>query len=107
MTFSSWAEVIEVIELSDKDNLDSLSQFHIWTNDYAESRLRWKPSFPLSIMILKVHLLKTPLEIPYQDHFGVCKSWVELQQSLELGQNPVLNASELANTISIIKANLN
>ncbi|MFL2645185.1 MAG: DUF1802 family protein [Dehalococcoidia bacterium] len=107
VTFSSWAEVIEVIELSDKDNLDSLSQFHIWTNDYAESRLRWKPSFPLSIMILKVHLLKTPLEIPYQDHFGGCKSWVELQQSLELEQNPVLNASELANTISIIKANLN
>ena len=107
VTFSSWAEVIEVIELSDKDNLDSLSQFHIWTNDYAESRLRWKPSFPLSIMILKVHLLKTPLGIPYQDHFGGCKSWVELQQSLELEQNPVLNASELANTISIIKANLN
>ena len=101
--FNAWAEVVEVIELTDKNKLDSLSPFHIWTNDYAESRLRWKPSFPLSIMLLKVHSLTTPVTIPYQDAFGGCKSWVELDNSLELEQNPVLSPSELTSIIDSIK----
>ena len=101
--FNAWAEVVEVIELTDKNKLDSLSPFHIWTNDYAESRLRWKPSFPLSIMLLKVHSLATPVTIPYQDAFGGCKSWVELDNSLELEQNPVLSPSELTSIIDSIK----
>ena len=101
--FNAWAEVVEVIELTDKNKLDSLSPFHIWTDDYAESRLRWKPSFPLSIMLLKVHSLATPVTIPYQDAFGGCKSWVELDNSLELEQNPVLSPSELTSIIDSIK----
>ena len=104
VTFNTWAEVIEVIELSDKDKLIKLSPFHIWSDDYAESRLRWKPSLPLSVMLLKVHSLSEPVSVPYDDHFGGCKSWIEMQSHLDLEHNPVLSESKLSQTVNNIKS---
>ena len=104
--FKSWAEVIEVIELTDKNKLENLSEFHIWNNDYAESRLKWKPTFPLSIMLLNIHSLQTAITVPYEDYFGGCKSWIELQNDLELPNNPVLEATHLDTIIDKIKTTL-
>ena len=43
ITFSHWAGVEEVIELTEQDKLDTLSPYHIWSDDYAQKRLHWKP----------------------------------------------------------------
>src|SRR6476661_4623227 len=42
----SWAEVTDHFETSDPRIVDSLSPFHVWTQDYAHKRLRWKRRHP-------------------------------------------------------------
>ena len=44
----AWAEVADHFETDDPRIVDALSPFHVWTQDYATKRLRWKrtPSAP-------------------------------------------------------------
>ena len=39
-----FAEVVDTIELEDERSLRQLDPFHVWTNEYMEKRLRWKPA---------------------------------------------------------------
>ena len=43
ITFSHFAQVAEVIEVSEQEKVNDLSGHHIWTDAYAQSRLHWKP----------------------------------------------------------------
>ena len=65
ITFSYWAQAAETIEVLEQEVVEALSPHHIWTDDYAESRLRWKPRFPLSIMLLRVYRLEQPVTVPF------------------------------------------
>ncbi|MDG0790270.1 DUF1802 family protein [Cohnella ginsengisoli] len=39
---SSYAEVVDDIEVTDGETLRKLEPFHLWTENYAEERLKWK-----------------------------------------------------------------
>ena len=78
ITFSHWARVDEVIELAEQERVDTLSSQYIWSEDYAQKRLRWKPRHPLSIMLLTLYRLEEPQAVPCLPAYGGCKSWVEL-----------------------------
>ncbi len=80
-----WAKVEEVIELSAQEEVDNLLPYHIWTQDYAQKRLHWKPLHPLSIMLLRVFRLREPRSVPYLPEYGGCKSWVQLSKQVPLG----------------------
>lgn len=43
ITLSQWARVQEVIEVTERQKVEALSPHYIWTTDYAEQRLHWKP----------------------------------------------------------------
>jgi hypothetical protein len=104
--FNTWAEVVEVIETTDHSTLQKLNDYHIWTANYAESRLRWKPNYPLSIMLLKVSKLDKPISVPYKSEYGGCKSWVELEQPLDIASTSVMSEQKLQDTITQIKNTL-
>ena len=59
ITFSHWARAEEIIEVEAQDRVDDLAPYHIWTDEYAQSRLRWKPMLPLSILLLRVYRIGT------------------------------------------------
>ena len=65
ITFSNWAQVTETIKVVELEKVQELSNHHIWTNQYTESRLRWKRMVPLSIMVLRVFKLEEPVTIPW------------------------------------------
>ena len=106
ITFSYWARVEEVIELSEEDRLEKLYPLHIWSQDYAQKRLHWKPRHPLSVMLLRLYRLAQPQTVAYLPRYGGCKSWVELEQSVPLGNpTPVLGEAEfLAKVGAVTKA---
>lgn len=104
VTFTHWAELKEAIELTDQAVMGRISEFHIWSDDYAESRLRWKPRSPLTAMLLRVYRLGKPQQIPYHSSFGGCKSWVQLESDIALGDlTPVISNEEFQSTESAIK----
>ncbi len=107
ITFSHWARVEEVIELTEQEKVDTLSPYHIWTQDYAQKRLHWKPRHPLSIMLLRLYQLEEPRTVPYLPGYSGCKSWVQLSQDVSLGNlTPILTDEEFSSKVSKVKGAL-
>ncbi len=107
ITFSHWAQVAEVIEVSEQEKVDDLSGHHIWTDAYAQSRLHWKPMLPLSIMLLRVYQMEQPVTVPWTKEYGGCTSWVEMLPKIELGRlQPALADQEFQRQVDEIKGSL-
>lgn len=92
-----WLEVTDGYEIADPEHLAALSPYHIWSDAYAEERLRWKPRKPLHALLVRAHRLATPLVLPYEARYGGCTSWVELTEPPALADcTPVLDAAAYA-----------
>lgn len=104
ITFTHWANVEETVQVSQQDKVDDLSPYHIWTNEYAQSRLRWKPMLPLSILLLRVYSLENPVSVPYLSEYSGCTSWVDILDRVSLGSlQPVLSDREFSSRVEEIK----
>ena len=91
VNFTSFAEVHAAYEISEAEELESLDPHHIWAHEYAESRLKWRPKKPLTVLVLRTYLLPKPVEFEYQAEYGGCKSWIELSDSVSAtGARPAL-----------------
>ena len=89
--FTSFAEVYGAYEVSEADELEALDPFHLWTPEYAESRLKWRPKKPLTVLVLRTYVLQEPVELEYHAEYGGCKSWVKLENSVVVaGSRPAL-----------------
>ncbi len=104
ITFTHWAKVEETIEVSRQEEVDDLSPHYIWTAAYAQSRLRWKPMLPLSVMLMRVYQLEQPVSVPFQPEYRGCASWVEVLDQVPLGSvQPVLDDEEFRRRVDEIK----
>ena len=105
--FTHWAQVAEVIEVSEQERVDGLSPNHIWTDAYAQSRLRWKPMLPLSVMLLRVYRMEPPVSVPFIPEYRGCTSWVDILPRVDLGNlQPVLSDQEFQRQVDEIKGRL-
>jgi hypothetical protein len=95
LRFSSFAEVEGAYEVSEAEDLASLDPYHMWTPEYAESRFKWRPKKPLTVLVLRTYLMPETVELPYRDEYGGCKSWIELQQTISVeGARPALSGED-------------
>ena len=78
--------------------LSALSEHHVWTDDFLESRLRWRAKQPITVLELRVAQLPEPLVIPSLDNYWGCFSWTDVHGgvSSEMLQiaDPVLQDSD-------------
>ncbi len=65
-------------ELTDAHELAALDDWHLWTPAYAEARLKWRPTKPLTVLLLRATSLIEPFALRPDEAYGGCKSWVEL-----------------------------
>jgi hypothetical protein len=104
---SLWLEVADAYELTDPAHLAALAPFHIWSDAYAEERLRWKPRKPLHILLVRASRLATPLTLPYEARYGGCSSWVELAEAPDpRDRRPALDDAAFAAMAAPIRAAL-
>lgn len=104
LTLGYWCKVTDKFEVSDQEALDAIAPYHIWTTDYANKRLRWRPKQPLTVALLRVYAMQQPQALPVLDEYGGCKSWVELGQDVPLGNvTPALNDDEYEAKAEIIR----
>ena len=90
--FTSFAEVYAAYEVSEPEELEALDSYHVWTHEYAESRLKWRPKKPLTVLVLRTHLLPEPVEFEYRTEYGGCKSWITLEEAVPTAcSRPVLD----------------
>lgn len=84
VTISSWAKITDILPISEESIVNALLPFHIWNQNFISLRLKWKPTQPLYILLLRVYKLAQIAEIPYRQEYGGCKSWIDLATSLPL-----------------------
>ncbi len=90
----SWAEITDILPVSDESIVKSLLPFHIWNENFISDRLKWKPKQPIFILLLRTYQLPQAQEIPYRGEYGGCKSWIDIESPLQLqGSTPVLSDS--------------
>ncbi|MCI0438789.1 MAG: DUF1802 family protein [Chloroflexi bacterium] len=85
LSIGFWCQVTDKFELRDEDMLESISAHHIWSAEYAQKRLHWRPKQPLTVALLRVYAMQQPQAIPVLDEYIGCKSWVDLGQEVPLG----------------------
>ncbi|MXQ55974.1 DUF1802 family protein [Shimazuella alba] len=102
-----YAQLHEDIELLDEEKLKALYPHHIWTNEFAAERLKWKKKLPLHVLLLRVYQLEQPVEIPMLAEYGGCKSWLSLPETIK-GQeaHPVLTEDVFLQEVASIKKSL-
>ena len=102
--FSHWAKVEELVEISQQEPVDALSPHHIWTKEYAQSRLHWKPMLPLSVMLMRVYRMEQPVTVPFLPEYRGCTSWVDILSNVELGSmEPVVSGEDFQRMVDEIK----
>jgi hypothetical protein len=107
ITFTYFAVAEEVLEVEDQSKVDDLEPHYIWTTAYAQSRLHWKPMLPLSVMLLRVYRLETPVTVPWLPEYGGCTSWVEDLVEVPLGNmEPVISDEEFRRRVDDVKGSL-
>ncbi|MFB9756834.1 DUF1802 family protein [Paenibacillus hodogayensis] len=90
-----YAEVAADIEVTSQEQLDRIRDFHVWTDEFAEERLRWKRQKPLHVLILRVYKLDDPASVRILDAYSGCKSWIRIEDELPDGaRTPVLDDEE-------------
>ncbi|MBD2530685.1 DUF1802 family protein [Nostoc flagelliforme FACHB-838] len=88
----SWAEITDILPVSDELIVNALLPFHIWNENFISDRLKWKPRQPLYLLLLRTYKLSQEQEIPYHSKYGGCKSWIDLDQPIHLqAAEPVLS----------------
>ncbi|OUL26365.1 hypothetical protein BV378_13185 [Nostoc sp. RF31YmG] len=101
----SWAEITDILPVNDQSIVNSLLPFHIWNEHFISDRLKWKSRQPLYILLLRTYKLPEVQEIPYRAEYGSCKSWIDLDQPINIqGAEPVLSESSYQQLVAEIRA---
>jgi len=105
--FTHWAKVEELVEISQQEPVDALTPHHIWTQEYAQSRLHWKPMVPLAIMLMRVYRMERPVTVPFLPEYKGCTSWVDIIANVDLGNlEPVVSDAAFQRMVDDIKGSL-
>ncbi len=75
---SVFAEITEIITLSDRDTITPLQPDHIWNEQMISDRLKWQSDRPLFLLLLRAYRLPQPQIIPFDRAYRGCKSWIDL-----------------------------
>lgn len=89
---SSFAEITNILPVTDESILNKLFFYHIWNEKFVRDRLQWKPQQPVYILLLRTYKLSQNHEIFYRPEYGGCRSWINLDTPINITDlNPVLN----------------
>lgn len=104
----AYAEAADDILIRDQETLEKLRGLHIWTDSFAEERLKWKRTKPLHLLLLRVYRLEQALELPMTSAYTGCKSWVELKGAPDRpAMKPVLDDEAFEAQIAGVRSALN
>jgi hypothetical protein len=99
---SSIANITHVLQVSDPEVVHALLPFHVWNERFVEERLKWKPRSPLYLLLLRVSRLEKPQVISYQEAYGGCRSWIEIEEIDIDRVQPVLSEGEYVDRVKQI-----
>ena len=102
---TSYAEVVDEVDIISKEKINALSLFHIWSDSYIDERVNWMSEKPIKTVFLKVYKIPE-IEIPIKSEYHGCKSWININEDIQTGK-PVLSEEELNSRLQKFKEIVN
>ena len=92
VVLSAAGVVTDILEVESRGQIDSIDEEHIWTAPLIDMRFNYRPENPLYLLVIRAYRLPQPVTIANTPAYAGCKSWVPLDQPVELGPTtPVLD----------------
>jgi len=98
---TSYAQTVEVKEISDRAAIKMLEKYHVWNESYVNARMDYNPKKPMSVILLRVFKLDKPILVDDKPEWAGCKSWVPLD--VDASGRPVLDDSQFNKVASEVK----
>lgn len=90
---SSYAQAVDVKEITDRSVLKKLERFHVWNESYVNARMDYNPKKPMSVILLRVFRLEKPITVETKPAWAGCKSWVPVDIEVPGTSSPALDDS--------------
>ena len=92
IAISAAAVVSDIVQLQSRQQMNRIDDEHIWTVPLIEMRFTYRPENPLYLLLVRAYRLHQPVTIANTPAYAGCKSWVPLDQPIEIGDSlPVLD----------------
>jgi hypothetical protein len=92
-----FARVIAWRRLESWETARRLRGQHIWRDEVVDQRFDWGREKQIHALAVRVFRLDAPAERPMRPAYGGCKSWVELEEEVEVGAaRPALAEGDFA-----------
>jgi hypothetical protein len=93
ITISVAGMVTDIVQLRSREQMERIDEEHVWTKPLIEMRFGYKPENPLYLLLVRAYRLGAPVTIGNTPAYAGCKSWVPLDQAVEVGGKlvPVLD----------------
>ena len=92
---SAAADVTDIRQLTNRQQLDQLDAEHIWLPTLLDIRWNYRPETPLYLLLLRVYRLAEPVTIANTLTYAGCKSWVPLENPISAANSsPALSDEE-------------
>ena len=80
---------------------------HIWRDEVIAERFDWGRSREIHALAVRVFQLPAPVDLPMLPAYGGCKSWVELEEEIDVAKAwPVLDDAHFARHLEQFRAAL-
>lgn len=80
------AKVVAAVEVNRTESIDELADLHIWSADSIRAdRIDFRPRHRLTVMVVQVAPLRTPIRLARTPEFAGCKSWLDLPVQADWG----------------------
>jgi len=91
------ADLIDFWEVDDETRVRALDPFHIYTGEMVLKRFNWRPTQPLTVMLLRTYALAEPWHTGLPSGVGGCRSWLEIDaEAAPTAGAPALSDSEFS-----------
>lgn len=85
--------------------LAAMADSHIWSESFLRMRYEYRPDLPLYMVLVRAYRLARPVEAVYDPRYAGCRSWVELNEEIDLrGAEPVLTDEEFGRAVGALEA---
>ncbi len=102
---TSYAEVVDEVDIKSKEKINALSEFHIWSDSYIEERVNWMADKPIKAVFLRVYKIPQR-DIPIKSEYQGCKSWININEDIQTGKS-VLSDEQLNSKLEKFKEIVN
>lgn len=107
VTIRYFANLYDDIELGSEEQLYSLEEDHICTNQFAFERYKWKIKQPLHLLVMRVYQLHHPFSMPVSEEYLGCKSWFQLPYQVDSSMvTPVVDEAVFLQRVKAMKEKL-